>query len=252
MIVTRWLVLLISFICSPLCVHFDAQDLPPGEMLTRTFAIQATEQGTCFSIDYKGKYYLVTARHIVSELPVSNATVKIRLRGEWKELKVVRVILPESKDVDVAALLPDQSIPKPSYSVSLSDDHDLYMGQQLWFLGYPFLEGMGSHFPNGVEAPFIKRGTLSAIDSRTPENHILYIDGFNNEGFSGGPIVFWDLDKHVYKIAGVVDAYREQPAKTLINGQQVDTTLLVNSGILVAADIRSVTQAIDHDLSVSQ
>jgi len=220
-------------------------------MLSRTFAIQATEQGPCFSINYKGNYYLVTARHIVSGLPLSNTTVKIRLRGEWKGLKVVRVILPESKGVDVAALMPEQTPSMPSYSVGLADDHDLYMGQQLWFLGYPFLEGMGSHFQNGVEAPFIKRGTLSAIDSRTPNNHILYIDGFNNEGFSGGPIVFWDLDKHVYKIAGVVDAYREQPAKALINGQQVDTALLVNSGILVAADIRSVTEAIDHDPSIA-
>ncbi len=57
------------------------------------------------------------------------------------------------------------------------------MGQQVWFLGYPY--GLGSHFPNG-EFPFIKRGTMSAIDSTNPHAVVLYVDGFNNPGFSGG------------------------------------------------------------------
>jgi hypothetical protein len=33
---------------------------------------------------------------------------------------------------------------------------------------------------------------MSAIDARNPEAVVLYIDGFNNPGFSGGPIIYWD------------------------------------------------------------
>ncbi len=33
---------------------------------------------------------------------------------------------------------------------------------------------------------------MSAIDATHPDAVVIYIDGFNNPGFSGGPIVFWD------------------------------------------------------------
>ena len=58
------------------------------------------------------------------------------------------------------------------------------MGQQVWFLGYPY--GIASHFQSGKVAPFIKRGTMSAIDAANPDAIVIYIDGFNNPGFSGG------------------------------------------------------------------
>jgi hypothetical protein len=34
---------------------------------------------------------------------------------------------------------------------------------------------------------------MSAIDNSNPDAEVLYIDGFNNPGFSGGPIIFWDF-----------------------------------------------------------
>jgi hypothetical protein len=46
---------------------------------------------------------------------------------------------------------------------------------------------------------------------------VLYIDGFNNPGFSGGPIIYWDFKKHAYRILGVVSAYKEEAAKVRVN-----------------------------------
>ena len=65
------------------------------------------------------------------------------------------------------------------------------MGQQLWFLGYPF--GISSHFRDGKRAPFMKRGTLSAIDATAPDAVVVYLDGFNNPYFGrpGGPLGFF-------------------------------------------------------------
>ena len=120
------------------------------------------------------------------------------------------------------------------------------MGQLVWFLEYPFIEGIGSQFGNGQEAPFIKRGTMSAIVGTNPDAVVLYIDGFNNEGFSGGPIVFWDFTTHKYGILGVVQGYRNDTAKVIVNGQAVNTQLLVNSGILRGYSIRHVIQAIER------
>lgn len=70
--------------------------------------------------------------------------------------------------------------------------------------------------------PFIKRGTVSAIDGSKPEAVVLYIDGFNNPGFSGAPIVYWEFTKRAYRILGVVQGYRNDTAKVLVNGQQID------------------------------
>ncbi len=45
---------------------------------------------------------------------------------------------------------------------------------------------------------------------------------------------------------GVVKGYREDTAKVIINGQHVDTNILVNSGILVGYSITHAIQAIEQ------
>ena len=88
---------------------------------------------------------------------------------------------------------------------------------------------------------------MSAVDGRNANAVVLYIDGFNNSGFSGGPIIFWDFKAHLYRILGVVKGYRNDRAQIVINGQQIDTNILVNSGILVGYSIKHAVQAIETD-----
>ena len=90
---------------------------------------------------------------------------------------------------------------------------------------------------------------MSAMDGTNKDAVVLYIDGFNNPGFSGGPIVFWSFSEHAYRIWGVVQGYKEDTAKALVNGQHVDTQLLVNSGILIGYSIEHAIQAIDQGKS---
>jgi len=138
-----------------------------------------------------------------------------------------------------------ETIQQP-YGITPSGSAGVTLGQEVWFLGYPF-EGLGSQWkPGGVitEAPFIKRGTMSAVDATDADAVVFYIDGFNNPGFSGGPIVYWDFSEHLYRIAGVVMGYRNEDAKAMINGKQVDTNILVNSGILVAYPLSYAMDAI--------
>lgn len=86
---------------------------------------------------------------------------------------------------------------------------------------------------------------MSAIDSRNLDAIVLYIDGFNNPGFSGGPIIYWDFSKHAYEVLGVVQGYREDTAKVMVNGVHMNTQLLVNSGILVGYSISHAMKAIE-------
>jgi len=221
-----------------------AQDAVPGDILSRTLMIKAgSEYGTAFSIDYQGELYIVTARHVVTGLPQGRATIQVLRSGQWVDVHTVKTLFPASSDVDIAVFETGEKISQPYEITPLGKGEGVTMGQQVWFLGYPW--GVHSRFSTG-EAPFIKRGTMSAIDASNPDAAVMYIDGFNNPGFSGGPIVYWDLEKRAYRILGVVKGYREDTAKILVNGEHVDTRLLVNSGILVGYGIQYAVQAIEH------
>jgi hypothetical protein len=221
-----------------------AQDAVPREVLNRTILIKVgNTYGTAFAVDYQGKKFIVTARHVVAGLPDSKATIQMWQSEQWKDYHTVRTLFPSSSDVDIAVFETEEKVPQP-YSVSTAPGGGLTLGQQVWFLGYPYL--ISSHFSGGKRAPFIKRGTMSAIDASRPDAVVVYIDGFNNPGFSGGPIVYWDFSKHTYGILGVVKGYKNDTAKAVINGEEVDTQLLVNSGILVGYSIDHAMKAIEE------
>jgi len=226
----------------PLVVR--AQDAVPGEILSRTLYISfGNEAGTAFKVDYQGKIYLVTARHVVAGAPDINATIRIWQQDQWKDYHTVRTIHPSSPEVDIAVFETDEKVSTPYEIVSYDPKGGVTFGQQVWFLGFPF-GGLGTRAQN-VSFPFIKRGTMSAIDSKNLDAVVLYIDGFNNPGFSGGPIVYWDFSKHAYELLGVVQGYKEDTAKVLVNGVHMDTRLLVNSGILVGYSIHHAMKAIE-------
>ena len=59
--------------------------------------------------------------------------------------------------------------------------------------------------------------------------------------------MYWDFSRRKHVIAGVVKGYKPESAKVEVNGQPVDTQLLVNSGILIAYSIKHADEAIEAD-----
>src|ERR1700732_1806157 len=239
-------VLVVAAILSSLLIRAVlAQDAVPGEILHRTLFIKAgNEAGTAFSIDHKGKLYLVTSRHVVAGLPTSGATLQVWRSDKWEDYKTIKTLFPPSSNVDIAVFETAEKVSQPFEITPVGGTEGATFGQQVWFLGYPW--GLRSRFSNG-QLPFIKRGTMSAIDATDPNATVMYIDGFNNPGFSGGPIVYWDFKSHAYRILGVVQGYKEDVARVLVNGVHVETQLLVNSGILVGYSVTHAIQAIDQN-----
>ena len=234
---------LLTVCCFLVCTMGLAQDAVPGEILGRTMLIKIGNSfGTAFTIDHKGKLYLVTARHVVAGLPVSNATIQISRPTGWIDYHIRRILFPPSNHADIAVLDTGEQAAQPYEIANMTDLGGPTFGQQVWFLGYPW--GLHTRLKNG-EIPFIKRGTMSAIDTSDPRAVLLYIDGFNNPGFSGGPILYWDFSKHAYSIMGVVQGYRPDTAKVMVKGSPTDTGLLVNSGILIGYSIEHAIQAIE-------
>jgi S1-C subfamily serine protease len=212
----------------------------PKHALLRVFQIRVPgASASSFTIDHKGKQYLVTARHVVNGLPGKGADVEIRRSGRWEKLKV-DILLPANPSVDIAVLV----IPAPlSTEPDLpADPSKLYLGQDAYFLGFPreiFTRA------GGDAVPFIKRATISANDVSTSTARIWYFDGFNNPGFSGGPIVYQSVDDKQWRIAAVVRGYLTDTAKQNVGGKLVDSSVLMNSGIIVAYDIRHAVEAIN-------
>lgn len=244
------------------------QDAVPFELLARTIPIIAAPDfapgrpvGTAFMLDDSGRRYLVTARHVVANLPTCNGQMQAFLKGRWVPLRVRQILFPESSDADVAVLdIDSKADDEFTISATSRDGSDgPTFGQQLWFLGYPLWSvehphGISSSFDAGTKLiPFIKRGTLSAIDGSNPKSVVLYIDGFNNVGFSGGPIVYWSFSARAYRILGVVRGYLYDPAaldangqkvQVDVNGEKVDVRALSNSGILVGYSIAHAIESI--------
>ena len=62
------------------------------------------------------------------------------------------------------------------------------LSQDVYFLGFPYdLTNDGGTINRNFPIPLIKKGILSAI--QVGEVKTLLLDGHNNPGFSGGPVV---------------------------------------------------------------
>jgi len=232
------LIVLVVLCTSPVL----AQEGVPGEILGRTQLVRIGNlDGTAFSIDHNGKLFLITARHMVSGLPITGGNIQIGRNGAWLNYPITKVLFPEAPDVDIAVLETNEKVEKPYGITIASGEEGPTFGEVVWFLGYPY--DLHTHLANG-ELPFIKRGTMSAIDATNPKAVVIYIDGFNNPGFSGGPVVYFDLKAHAYRLIAVVQGFREDHASVLVNGQHVPTPVLVNSGILIAYNLRHAVEAI--------
>lgn len=183
---------------------------------------------------------------MVAGLPVDSPTIKSSQKGEWVDLHVLKILFPPSDKADIAVLKTGQDVVTPFKVAIVGENEGVTFGQPVWFLGYPFLEALHTRTSN-FEFPFIKKGILSAINSTDEHAVVMYIDGFNNKGFSGGPILFCGFGSHEYRILAVVSSYRNATAEANINGQKVDTNILVNSGILVSYWIRHAIEAIEKE-----
>jgi S1-C subfamily serine protease len=221
-----------------------AQNGVPFAFLRSTFLIKVgVIEGTAFAIQYRGRQYLITARHVVRGLPARDASIDYFRKGMWKALPVT-VVTPKNPDVDIAVLVPSEDIASQEDArFAELTFKGARVGGDVYFFGYPY----GLHSLNGSDiVPFVKKGAMSAIDGTDDSAVVLYVDAFNNEGFSGGPIAFFDAGSNTWKIAGVVQGYLPERAKVRVGRQNVDTNTLVNSGILVGYSIQHALEAIDE------
>lgn len=227
-------------------------EIPTANVIYRVLRIR-TEAGTgsAFTIEVDGKQYLITARHNLGDFG-SEGTLDLWIGGRWTRA-AARAMYPPDAAVDIAAL--DLGRPVTVTLPLEPTAAGLTLGQQVYFLGYPFglsTFGAVSAPPGFGEIPFLKSGIISALDTRNPEANVLYLDGQNNPGFSGGPIVFWHAETGMFRVAGVVGGYRNEALPVLKKKNLSDPRAeayndlytRANSGIVIGFDIRHIIDAI--------
>ncbi|MDR5730127.1 MAG: serine protease [Terriglobia bacterium] len=165
------------------------------------------ETATAFTLDVDGREYLITAKHVVTGLRQSDR-LEILAKGRWQPL-MVRIFRCEDP-IDIAVLIPPRQL-TVDYSLPF-DNQNYQIGQDAFFLGFPYGIDAPANGLNGAY-PFalVKRAAISgqiAIDPAKQEGKI-FLDGYNNPGFSGGPIVYRDFSQggYVLKLAGVVSGF---------------------------------------------
>lgn len=203
-----------------------------NNVLQRTFRIAyCGNTGTCFAIDVDGRQYIVTARHVVDGIHPKDS-ISIYHDGIWKTLRTEVAWLSQSEQ-DIAILSPEIQI-SPTHLLEPTSA-GMVLGQDVYFCGYPYglKVEVGPDLNRGFPIPLVKKGVLSGMFP----GHIL-IDGINNPGFSGGPVVFATPRSNDFKVAGVISGYKVEYDAVLLNGEDIGLKYGYNTGLVLAYDLR--------------
>lgn len=210
-----------------------------SNVLLRTFRLQyGDNRGTCFAVDVDGRQYLITAKHLVDGMP-AKGVINIYQNGNWSSIAVSLVGFAPG-NIDIAVLATDRvlvrDLPLPANMA------EIILGQDVYFLGFPYdmfteVPELKLQFP----LPFIKKGTASSFNFRL-DRKILYIDGYNNPGFSGGPVVFAKQGQRDFNVVSVISGFRAQKEPIYDGKDMTQLIYYYNTGIVISY---GVSHAID-------
>ena len=211
-------------------------------VIQRVFQIRCGEKrGSCFTIDVDEKQYICTAKHVLDGF--GSGKVELFHDGKWKYLDV-ECVGYGSNDTDICVLSSQMQLSLPSPLEPTADG--IVLSQEVFFLGFPYgiateMGDLNRQFP----VPFVKKAILSARPQG--DQRVLLLDGHNNPGFSGGPVVFIKAGqpKNRYRVASIVSAYRSAPEPIVDQGgAKTPLTYHANTGIVISYDIRHALDAI--------
>ncbi|MBK7307817.1 MAG: trypsin-like peptidase domain-containing protein [Chitinophagaceae bacterium] len=224
-----------------------AQDYISSQYLQMTYNIKKNQQtGTAFLITYNGKQYFVTARHLfTTSRNKQSISFEILKDTTWTTINAT-LLMSDTVQIDIALLQLDSS----NYSNrawAFNVNNELVLGDAGYFLGYPFgLQTKDKNgFNKGFPFPLVKKFVFSGAAIEKGVSFLL-LDGHNNPGFSGGPVIFIDRatkDKNRWFIGGVISSYVNQKNQMITPVGLLNYT--ENSGIIIAISASHIINIIN-------
>jgi len=226
-----------------LCIFFSPTSeaaMVPSNVLTRVFSLRLGQNtATGFTIEVDKRQYLITARHVIAAEP-SASEIEIFHNNTWVKVSF-RLIAVEPPSVDIAVLALNQQISQ-LLPIQLGVKSDYFLSQEVFFVGFPYNLTVNGHQLNrGFPLPFVKHGIIAATAGG--EGEPFMVDGINNPGFSGGPIVIGG-DRPI--VIGVGSGYQAVTEPVYRQRQAVpDLSVQSNTGLLVGYDLEYAVRAIE-------
>ena len=209
----------------------------PNQLFDVTYGIRANEtsSGTCFTFEYHGRKYLITAKHVLT----GNGTfVEVHTNSGFKQVMYNNYYESSNPEVDIVALEIDATCEQLfNFHSSFFEytSHGLLLGADTYFLGYPYNLANLSMSSSTRRNAIVKKGIVSgpAYGSESRELGFL-LDGHNNPGFSGGPCFYLDniSGKNKWLLFGVISSYVAQTETLYDQKGHARMTINENSGII--------------------
>ena len=217
-----------------------------NEIFCRVFRIRYKGKcGTCFTVDKEDIQYIVTAKHLFNGVKQRDTVVVEVLIEKTYVPLTATVTFHNDDNVDCAVLKTNPYHEITGKYLNENTINGITFGQDVYFLGFPYnYDDLLMCFPNSTTpVPFIKKACFSGLSG---DGRLLFLDGINNPGFSGGPVCFKDSKTNKYKIAGLVNSYRYNK-NPVYSDSGIATNLYVeeNTGIIYACSIQEALTIID-------
>jgi hypothetical protein len=162
---------------------------------------------TTFLIEVDNRQYLITAKHLVATIKGDQGEVDLFV-GDGRRVNVPVKILRCKDPIDIAVLVPPSPL-MASVDPALASNGNITFSQSMFFIGFPYGDDQLTTRIEETSVGFIRKATMSALEQGDGWFRLL-LDGTNNAGFSGGPVVYRDVNEqgHPLKIIGVISGYR--------------------------------------------
>ncbi len=156
-------------------------------------------------IEIDQREYFVTAQHVIADMPEED-TVAMSFKGAWVKERVRLVGHHPESDVSVFCLPEGLGLTEKTGPLRIGEEGEVTYSQSVFFLGFPYGLEFGQdriELRGGFPYPFVKQAIVAGLDK-----DFLYLDGINNPGFSGGPVVFKNNGEGDFLIGGIIHGYR--------------------------------------------
>ena len=210
-------------------------ELVPAQCYERVVRLNVPAgHGAGFTVNRHGRQWLVTAAHVVRDLEAHDIEV-VRRDGP---ISVSLTAVPATQSGAERSRCSCSRTRSRQISALFASSDGAVFSQDAYFLGFPYGLGLQT---SGISYPFVKKAIVSAFERDLNGVTLWFLDGINNPGFSGGPVVFNRSGTKDWHVAAVVSGYRTERVAVVGGVGEVST----NTGIIVAYDISHAVDSID-------